>query len=113
MSLQYLLKKGYEWSSFEVHQDQNFYKLDYRLLMKVARYFQKPKKGNLLNYCNILSKSIATTFVFYCDAKHSDTLQGSSHVYCYLFLGEFAQKWGRLLDHGTLKSESQKGELIK
>ena len=113
MSLQYLLKKGYEWSSFEVHQDQNFYKLDYRLLMKVARHFQKLKKGSLLNFCNILSKSIATAFVFYCDAKHSDTLQGSSHVCCYLFLGEFAQKWGGLLDHGTLKSESQKNELIK
>ena len=29
--------------------------------------------------------------VFYCDAKHLDTLQGSSHV-CYLFLGGFGQK---------------------
>ena len=44
MSLQYLLKKGYEWSSFEVHQDQNFYKLDYRLLMKVADISKNPKK---------------------------------------------------------------------
>ena len=24
-------------------------------------------------------------FVFYCDAKHSDILRGSSHVHCYLF----------------------------
>ena len=32
-----------------------------------------PKKGNMLNFCNILIKSIATVFVFYFDAKHSDT----------------------------------------
>ena len=32
-----------------------------------------PKKGNMLNFCNILRKSIATVFVFYFDAKHSDT----------------------------------------
>ena len=32
-------------------------------------------------------KSIATAFVFYCDAKHSDILRGSSNVNCYLFLG--------------------------
>ena len=29
------------------------------------------------NYCNC--------YVFYCDAKHSDILRGSSHVRCYLF----------------------------
>ena len=27
----------------------------------------------------------ATDFMFYCDAKHSDTLQESSHVSCYFF----------------------------
>ena len=32
-------------------------------------------------------------FVFYCDAKHSDTLLGSSHVCCCLFLGGCGQKW--------------------
>ena len=29
--------------------------------------------------------SVAATFVFYCDAKHSDILQGSSHTR-YLFI---------------------------
>ena len=43
-------------------------------------------------------------FVFYCDAKHSDTLQGSSCVRCYLYLGGCGQKWRGLLGHGTLKS---------
>ena len=52
-----------------------------------------PNKGSLLNFCNILRKSIATAFVFYFDAKHSDTLWGSSHVCCYSFLGGYDQKW--------------------
>ena len=34
---------------------------------------------------NIFTKSVAATFVFYCDVKHLDILRGSSHVYCYLF----------------------------
>ena len=63
-----------------------------------------PKKGSLLNFSNILRKSIATAFVFYCDAKHSDTLLGSSHVCCYLFLGGCSQKWSWPFDHGTMKS---------
>ena len=54
--------------------------------MKVARHVQSTKIGSLLNFSNIFRKSIATAFVFYCDAKHSDTLLGSSHVCRYLFL---------------------------
>ena len=87
MSLQYLLKEVMNGVHFGVHQDQNFYKLDYRFLMKVVRHVQSNQKKKLLNFCNILRKSIATAFVFYCDAKHSDTLLGSSHVCCYLFFG--------------------------
>ena len=60
--------------------------------MKVARHIQSTKKGSLLNFSNILRKRVATAFVFYCDAKHSDTLLGSSHV-CYLFSGGCGQKW--------------------
>ena len=56
---------------FGVQQDQNFYKLDYRFFIKVARHVQSNQKGTLLNFCNILRKSIATAFVFFCDAKHS------------------------------------------
>ena len=31
-------------------------------------------------------KECCSILVFYCDAKHSDILRVSSHVYCYLFL---------------------------
>ena len=67
--------------------------VSYQFLMKVARQVQSTNKGSLLNISNILRKSIATAFVFYCDAKHSDTLLGSSHVCCYLFLGACGQKY--------------------
>ena len=52
-----------------------------------------PKIGSLLNLYNILRKSIATAFVFYCGAKHSVILWGSSNVHCSLFLGGCAQQW--------------------
>ena len=60
---------------------------------------------------HVLRKIIATTFVFYCDAKHLDTLLGSSHGFCW----EVVVKNGPgLLDHGTLKSAaSQEIELMK
>ena len=45
--------------------------------------FKVPKKGSLLNFYNIFRRNIAGVFVFYFDAKHSDMLQGSSHVCCY------------------------------
>ena len=61
----------------------------YQFLMKVTRHVKSTHKGSLLNFRNILRKSIATPFVFCCDAKHSDTLLGSSHVYYYLFLQTF------------------------
>ena len=57
---------------FGVHQDQNFCKLDYQFSVK-TRHVQSTKKRKYVNFCNILRKSIATVFVFYFDAKHSDT----------------------------------------
>ena len=77
----YNISKKKLWMEFSI------FDVSYRFLMKVARHVQSTKKGSLLNFSNILRKSIATAFVFYCDAKHSDTLLGSSHVCCYLFLG--------------------------
>ena len=71
----------------------SIFDVSYRFLIKVARHVQITKKGSLLNFSNILRKSIATAFVFHCDAKHSDTLLGSSHVCRYLFLDGFGQKW--------------------
>ena len=59
--------------------------VSYQFLMKVPRHVQSTEKGSLLNFSNILRKSIAAAFVFYCDTKHSDTLLSSSHVCRYLF----------------------------
>ena len=61
--------------------------VNYQFLMKVARHVQSTKKGSLLNFSNILRKSIESAFVFYCDAKRPDTLLGSHDVCCYLYLG--------------------------
>ena len=60
-------------------------------------------------FLNILKKSIANVFVFYFDAKHSDTLQAYSHVFFVtcVWVIVVRNRCG-LLDHGTLKSvESQ------
>ena len=54
--------------------------------MEVARHVQSTQDRKL-------KKCVATAVVFYCDPKHSDTLQGYSHVCCYLFLGGYGQKW--------------------
>ena len=79
---------------FGVHRDQNFYKLNYQFFDESQTY-QKHinQKGSLLNLFNILRKSIAIIFLSYFDAKHSDTLRGSSHVCCYFFWGGCGQKW--------------------
>ena len=96
MSLQYLQKEVMDRVYFGVNQDQNFYKLDW-FLIKVVRHVQSNQKRKLLNFCKILEKvqkSIASiAFIFYCDAIRSDTLLGSSHLCCYLFLGGCSQKW--------------------
>ena len=62
--------------------------------MKVARHVQSTQNMKLVKFLQyIKKKSIATAFVSYCDAKHSDTLRGSSHVCCYLFFAGCGQKW--------------------
>ena len=69
--------------------------VNYRFLMKLARHVKSTEKGSLLNFSNILRKSIgckATCFVLYCDAKHSDALLGSSYVCRYVFLSACGQK---------------------
>ena len=87
ISLQYLynfskkeVRKGLH--AFHADEHQSFYKLGLLFLMEVARYVQRTQNRKLVIF---FAKSVAATFVFYCDAKHSDILRGSSHVYCYLF----------------------------
>ena len=95
----------WEWSSilkvFKVTSLQCLYNISKNMLWMEFLIFdvssqtcpKYPKKGSLLNFSNILRKSIATALMFYCDAKHSDTLLGSSHVCCYSFLGGCGRKW--------------------
>ena len=63
-----------------LHADkhQNFYKFTLSFLEK----YPKLEFGNIFVIC--WEKSVATTFVFYCNVKHADILRGSSHVRCYL-----------------------------
>ena len=73
-----------------------------------------PKKGTLLNFSNILRKSIATAFVFHCDAKHSDTLPVPFMFVVTSFWLAVVENGRSLLDNGTVKSAlSQEIELIK
>ena len=54
---------------------------DYFFLMEVAKLCPKYPEQKV---ANVFAKSDAATFVFYCDAKHSDILQGPAMfiVYC-------------------------------
>ena len=82
--------------------------------MKVARHVQSNQKRKLLNFCNILRKSIATTFVFHCDAKHSDIYWVPIIFVVTCFRVPVVKNGHGLLDHGTLKSAvTQKSELMK
>ena len=104
----------YNISKKELWIEFSNFDLSYRFFMKVTRHVQSTEKWSLLNFSNILRKSIATAFLFYCDAKHSDTLLGSSHVCCYFFGGWCGRKWAWSFDHQTLKFfVSQGGKLIK
>ena len=44
------------------------------------------KIGSWQYFCKILKKNVVPAFVFYCDAKLSGILRGSSHVRCYLLI---------------------------
>ena len=74
----YNISKKKLWMEFSI------FDVNYRFLMKVAGPVQSTQKRKFVKFINsnIFRKSISTAFVFYCDAEHSDTLLGSSHVYC-------------------------------
>ena len=92
----------------------SIFDVSYRFLMKIARHIQSTKKGSMLNFSNILRKSIAIAFVFYCDAKHPDISLDSHHVCCYLYLAGCRQKQAWSFYHGILKSAvSQESGLSK
>ena len=55
-------------------------KISYKLILTSWMSLAKRNFTRVIKYF-----SVATAFVFYCDVKHSDILQGPSHVCCYLF----------------------------
>ena len=60
---------------------------------------------------NIFAKSVVAAFVFYCDAKHSDILWGSSHIYCYILVFLHSQTRNLLpKDRNTIIKEHLFGE---
>ena len=78
ISLQYLIKEvrngGHFW-----HADkrQSFYKLVLSFLMEVTRHVQNTQNRKLVIFLQYIKKNCHNCFVFYCDAKYLDILQGS------------------------------------
>ena len=63
------------------NKHQSFYKLALSFLMEVAR-----KLVMFLQYSKKKVLQLLLCSVFYWDVKHSDILQGSNHVHCYLYI---------------------------
>ena len=90
-SLPYLynISKGKEFIFLHADKHQSFYKLALSFLMEMDRHAQSIENRKLvlfLQYFTHVIKyfSVTTAFVFYCELKHSDILQASSYVCCYL-----------------------------
>ena len=77
ISLQYLKKEfrngGHSWLADKC---QSFYKSILSFLMEVARHVQNTQNMKLVIFLQYIKKNCCNYFVFYCDAKHSDILQG-------------------------------------
>ena len=89
----------------------SIFDVSYRFLMKVARHVQSTQKGSLLNFSNILRKSIATAIMM----QNIQILYWIPVMFVVTYFWVAVVKNGRgLLDLGTLKSDvSQESELIK
>ena len=84
ISLQYLIREVRDGAHFvHLYKHQSFYKLALSFLM--ARHVQSSKNRKLEIFLQYIKKKCRNCFVFYCDAKYSDILRGSSHVCCCLF----------------------------
>ena len=89
----------------------SIFDVSYRFLMKVARHVQSTQKGSLLNFSNILRKSIATAIMM----QNIQILYWIPVMFVVTYFWVAMVRNGRgLLDHGTLKSAvSQESELTK
>ena len=75
---------GYFW-----HADKRLKflikKLVLSFLMEVAKHNRNTQNRKLVIFLQYIKKNCCNCPMFYCNAKHSDILRGSSHVRCYLF----------------------------
>ena len=86
ISSQYAKKEvSNEGDIWHADKRQSFFKLVLSFLKKVARQVQNTRNKKLVVFLQYIKKNCRNCFMFYCDAKHSDILRGSSHVRCYLF----------------------------
>ena len=66
-------------------------KLVLSFLMEMARHIQNTQNRKLVVFLQYIKKNGRNCFFFYCDAKHSDILWGSSHICCYLLNSKLFQ----------------------
>ena len=87
ISLQYLKKEARNGDQFW-HADKrhSFYNSVLFFLMEVARHVQNTQNRKLVIFLRYIEKNCRDCFLFYCVAKHSNILRGSSHVRCYLLM---------------------------
>ena len=88
MSLRHNLKKEARDEVDILHADkhQSFYKLLLVFLMEVARHVQSTQNRKFLILKYLKKKSIATAFVFYCDAKDSLVFDMKlQNLFCWKF----------------------------
>ena len=90
ISLQYLKKVVRNEGHWHADKRQSFYKLVLPFLMDVIRHVQITQNRKFVVFLQYIKKNYRNCFLFYCDAKHSDILWGSSQVRCYLFLNSSA-----------------------
>ena len=97
--LQYLYnisKKKLKMEFIFLHADKNqsFHKLALSFFMEVARHVQGTQNRKLVIFLQWIKKKVLQLFLPYSDAKHSDILRRSSHVYCYLLFLFFMTNYG-------------------
>ena len=86
ISLQYFKKEVRNGSHFwHADKRQSFYKFVLSFLIEVARHVQNTQNRKLVVFFQYIKKNCCNSFVFYCDAEHSDFQWGSTHV-CCLFI---------------------------
>ena len=65
---------------------------------------QSTQNRKFVKFLQYNKEKLPTAFVFYWDAKHSDSLRGSSHVSCYFFWVVVVKNGRGIFNHGNLKS---------